>query len=151
MTLNFEFIDKHYIEIIILMILVSVIFIVIGHEWRDVIQTPLKKSFVTIPKHDLDGWSLTHFLLFAFIGFVKPGYPLTFLFIGAGWEFLEDILAADKNTNLTNCMEKKNNFIQMIMCNGLQDDYWYGKWDDIIVNLVGYIVGSAIGDFSRKK
>jgi len=30
------------------------------------------------------------------------------------------------------------------MCNGFQDSYWYGKLDDIFINLLGYVTGQAI-------
>lgn len=149
MSVNFDYIDKCYVEIIITLILISVIFIMIGHKWRDQIQTKLKYPIATIPEHVLDGWSVTHFALFAIFGIIKPGYPLTFLFIGAGWELLEDVLAADKNTQIVDCKGSKDNIIKFLMCNGLQDDYWYGKWDDIVVNLLGYLVGSAVGSWAR--
>ena len=118
----------------------SIIFIMIGHIYKDAIQTVLKTEIYTIEKITFDYWSVSHFLLFAFIGFVKPHHQLSFFTIGCLFELFEDGMASDENTQIVNCINNNKN----IMCNGIQDGYWYGKADDVIVNLFGYIVGQSI-------
>ena len=73
-------------------------------------------------------------------------YPLAFFTAGVFFEIFEDGMASDETTQLVNCTYKKerNSVIGGIMCNGVQDGYWYGKVDDIFMNLLGYVVGQAI-------
>jgi hypothetical protein len=121
-------------------LVVSFLFILVGHICKDAIQSVLKKEIVTLENVTFDCWSVLHFLLFAFIGFVKPNYPLSFFTLGCLFEIFEDCLSSDENTKLVLCPSKG---IKNIMCNGIQDGYWYGKADDIFSNLIGYIVGQS--------
>ena len=59
---------------------------------------------------------------------------------GVCFEIFEDSLASDENTQLVKCPTKGAN----IMCNGVQDGFWYGKADDLFSNIVGYIIGNAV-------
>lgn len=77
-NLNMKYI-KTADNIIIILIILSLIFIIIGHQYRDKIQTPLKKPIIHISEFDLDWWSVSHFSLFAMFGFLKPGYAFSFL------------------------------------------------------------------------
>ena len=124
----------------------SIIFIMIGHIYREQVQARLKTPLYTAKEVILDWWSVSHFLLFAFFGFVKPGYPLAFFTAGVFFEIFEDGMASDETTQLVNCTHKKerNSVIGGILCNGVQDGCWYGKVDDIFMNLLGYVVGQAI-------
>jgi hypothetical protein len=121
---------------------VSIIFIMIGHIYKNNIQSILKQPLITLKEVVMDWWSVMHFLLFAFFGFVKPGYPLSFFTIGVLFEIFEDGMSSDINTQLINCPRK--GILSKIMCNGIQDGYWYGKADDIFSNLIGYVVGQSI-------
>lgn len=125
---------------------VSIIFVMIGHEYREFIQQRLKGSLVHIEAFDLDWWSVIHFALFAYFGFVKPNYPLTFFLAGCAFEVFEDSLASDATTKLMECTRKdvKNSTLGKIHCNGYKDSYWYGKVDDVMVNLIGYVTGQAV-------
>jgi hypothetical protein len=120
----------------------AIMFILIGHIYKDKIQSVLKTELLSIDKITFDYWSVSHFLLFAFFGFVKPGYTFSFFTMGCAFEVFEDCLASDLNTQLTKC--PSNNIKSVFMCNGIQDGYWYGKIDDIFSNLIGYVVGQSI-------
>ena len=131
----------------------SLLFIILGHKFREEIQLKLKQPLIQLPATTLDGWSVTHFLLFMLFGLIEPGYHMTFLFIGIAFEVFEDMLSADSTTQLFDCMDKdiKNHFFYgTLFCNGLNDDYWYGKWDDIFVNLIGYTLGSSLKTYVYK-
>jgi len=124
--------------------IVALLFIIVGHIFRDSIQSVLKQPLCKVESFNLDWWSVTHFMLFAFFGFVMPGYPLSFFSLGVLFEVFEDGMSSDETTQLVDCTGKKDKFIHTIMCNGFPDSYWYGKADDVVVNLLGYIVGQAI-------
>ena len=54
--------------------------------------------------------------------------------------------ASDKNTKMINCLDKKNkqHIIGKLLCNGIQDRYWYSKIDAIAINLFGYVAGQGL-------
>jgi hypothetical protein len=79
-----------------------------------------------------------------FIGFVKPDHAITFFVLGILFEIFEDGMASDSETQSINCVGVKKSILQRVMCNGMEDSYWYGKIDDIAFNLIGYTIGQAI-------
>lgn len=140
-----EAIINYPLIIVIIMIILSLVFIMFGHIYREQVQQVLKNDLLVIPEIHMDWWSVSHFVLFMLIGFIIPGRHLEFIATGALFEMIEDFLSSDKNTQLVDCSDPKQpNGKRKIWCNGFQHDYWYGKWDDIIFNSVGYIIGSAI-------
>lgn len=139
-----EVVKQHPHRIIIVSIIISLIFIIFGHFYHETVQAALKKPLVHVKSFDLDWWSVSHFLLFALFGFVKPGYALSFFALGTGFEVFEDMMSSDSTTQLWDCVGRKNHPCGKIFCNGIQDSYWYGKADDIAVNLIGYVTGQAI-------
>lgn len=129
------------IRLAIAITIICILFIVFGHANRESVQAKLQRPIAKLPASEVDYWSISHFMLFAIYGYLIPGYPLTFLSIGVLWEMTEDMLSSSKNTKLTDCKQCSN--LNSILCNGYEDGYWYGKWDDIIFNTLGYLVGSA--------
>ena len=123
----------------------ALIFIIVGHYYRDKIQLRLKKELFVYSEDSLDLWSVSHFVLFFLFGVFEPNKHLTFFNIGICFEILEDMLSSDKTTQLCDCMhQEKNNVLQnTLFCNGYNDGYWYAKFSDVFVNLVGYTCGSA--------
>lgn len=140
------FIDDNAFAIIVALIICSLIFIIIGHEYREQVQLVLKKDFATLPGTTVDYRSISHFLLFAVFGFIKPGYAFTALVAGAGFEVVEDYLSSDKTTQLDGCATNPYNGdgVRKTFCNGINTDYWYGKWDDVFWDITGYVTGQAI-------
>ena len=137
------FINKHRIGICIALTLVALLFIIVGHSYRDEIQTKLKKDFIKLPATTVDWWSVSHIILYAIFGFLIPDRHSTFLLIGVIFEIVEDMLSSDKTTQLINCLDANNK--NNIMCKfSINNDYWYGKWDDIFMNLLGYTFGSSM-------
>jgi len=49
-------------KIIIILIILSLVFIIIGHIYQKIIQNALKKPIIRINQFDLDWWSVSHFL-----------------------------------------------------------------------------------------
>ena len=123
---------------------ISMLFIIIGHIYREQIQSVLKQPLINVPSCVLDWWSVLHFLLFAIFGFIEPNRHLLFSTLSIVFETFEDGMSSDTNTQLIDCKKNKNSLLGKIQCNGYEDSYWYGKWDDVFVNILGYIIGSSI-------
>jgi hypothetical protein len=128
------------------------LFIVLGHRYQSTIQAPLKKEFLRIGDSIVvDWWSISHAVYFAVLGWWFPNHFWFFLLFGTAWELIEDYLSKDGDTKLVNCenKENKNKFVQM-WCNGIQDDYWYGKADDILMNTIGFLIGAGLKTYVFK-
>ena len=92
---------------------------------------------------DIDGWSISHLLFFGILGIFFPGKHLQFLIVGTGWEIIETVLGQNK-------LEVSGKRLQLIgdqdnegNTTGNDDAYWYGKESDIIMDVLGYCIGSA--------
>ena len=113
----------------------------VGHSHRDLIQKRLQKNIVSLPKSNVDLWSISHFLFFFVLAYINPTKLFELLIIGILWEIFEDYLSSRKTTQLVNC-DETTSFLGEIWCNGSIDtDYWYGKHDDIMWNAMGIICG----------
>lgn len=124
-------------------LVISLLFIMVGHIFRDKIQAVLKQPLYKLEKKIVfDWWSVSHLLLWSFIGFIKPGNSMVAFLFGVGFEIFEDSMASDKNTQSVNCPNK--NALGGLMCNGKPDGYWYGKVDDVFSNMVGYMIGETV-------
>ena len=93
---------------------------------------------------EIDGWSVCHLLFFGLLGALFPGKHLQFLIVGAGWEIVEtalgqnDLEVSGKRLQLVGGQDADGNIT------GKEEDaYWYGKESDIIVDILGYCIGSA--------
>jgi hypothetical protein len=138
-----EFINQNAIGVCIVLSIVALIFIMFGHIYREQVQLALKQEFIKLPGTTFDWWSVSHAVLFGLFGFLVPNHHLSFFALGAGFEVVEDMLSGDKTTQLADCMSPDKD--SKLMCKfSINDDYWYAKWDDVFVNLLGYTVGSAI-------
>ena len=95
---------------------------------------------------EIDGWSITHFLFFGLLGVLYPGHYLQFFVVGVLWEVIETGLGQNR-------IEFSGKRLQLV---GEQDDegnstgdesaYWYGKESDIIMDVAGYVLGSAFAE-----
>lgn len=135
-----QYIKTHPYKICMGLIITAVIFIMIGHIYRDRIQLVLKQELFKFPECSIDYWSISHFLLFGIMGFVLPDKHLSFFSLGLTFELMEDYLSSNETTQLASCQRTKKGF----WCNGYQDGYWYMNLTDPWVNITGYILGSAI-------
>ncbi|MCE7959507.1 MAG: hypothetical protein DYH06_16465, partial [Acidobacteria bacterium ACB2] len=93
---------------------------------------------------EIDGWSVSHFLFFGLLGLLFPGHHLQFLLVGIFWEIVETALGQNnievsgKRLQLIGEQDEEGN------STGKSDAYWYGKESDIVMDIVGYCLGSAI-------
>jgi hypothetical protein len=101
-------------------------------------QDPLTKSFVPPPFDKyLDGWGISHFMFFALLGFLYPQKALlAFSFtLGVIWELIE-YSAKDHPFYISKC-----NYTNLSNDGG---SWWYGRWQDIVMNTLGLIAGYSI-------
>jgi hypothetical protein len=139
-----DFLDRHRIAIVIILCIVSIIFICVGHKYRDEIQLVLKRDLINLPATTIDYWSVMHFALYVIVGFMFPGYPVAALLVGTSFEVGEDLLSSKTNTQFADC-NNQTSALAKFWCNaGYDDGYWYMNWSDIFVNLFGYIAGSSL-------
>lgn len=99
---------------------------------------PLTKSFFGPPLSNyLDGWGITHFLFFAFLGYTfnKPQYLIFAFILGVLWEIIEFSLK-DKPFYVSNCKYKA------VTNNG--EGWWYVRYEDITMNTIGLLFGYYI-------
>ena len=128
----------------LLLCVLALVFIGVGHIFQGHIQEPLKKTLISIGYIRLDWWSVTHYLFFSILGYWYPNRFVFFLLFGIVWELTEDLLAKDSDTQLVDCEQKGRGGFVDFWCNGYQDDYWYGKIDDVLMNMLGYVTGWGI-------
>jgi hypothetical protein len=95
---------------------------------------------------EIDGWSITHLVFFGLLGFLYPGHYLQFLAAGIIWEVIETGLGQNR-------FEVSGKRLQLIgeqddegNSTGKKDAYWYGKESDIVVDVVGYTIGSFLAE-----
>jgi len=72
----------------------------------------------------IDVWHVQHILFWIIIGILWPGHILTVIFVSVSWEILEHIYF--KYTRKT---------CQDVFC---------GRYEDILSNLIGYLIGSYL-------
>lgn len=90
----------------------------------------------------IDWWSISHIILYIYFGYIFPEYFVEFLLIGIFWEIFESFTAVGtKYINKTfNCLNSNNIFCKYIKKISSYD-YWYGKFDDVVMNMIGFLIG----------
>lgn len=125
--------------------LLCVLFIVLYGAWLRWAGRPdvLERRLVEQPA-GLDGWGLAHVFFFGLLGFLYPRRHAQFLLVGVAWELIESLLG---QTNLR-CGGSR---LQLIgdtdaagRPTGKEDAYWYGRSSDVLMDVVGYTLGSAL-------
>lgn len=84
-----------------------------------------------------DGWAISHFVLFMIVGYMYPQihYMIFASFLGVLWEAIE-YGVRDTSIFPSSCVQN------MITNNSTR--WWYGRWQDIVMNSYGLLVGAFI-------
>ena len=90
---------------------------------------------------ELDGWSMTHFLLFLFIGYQFPDKFILAFSLGVIWELFEHYYGENRPGWLGGYGDCK----QLASDKKSDGNWWYGKWTDVLMNFLGLVVGSYLG------
>ncbi len=126
---------------------IVVIIVIILHGWfirKHHVRDPLARQIYYHPLcQDLDGWSATHLIFFGILGVLFPGKNLQFLVIGIGREVVETILGQNEIKIAGRRLQLIGDQDENGYPTGKQDAYWYGRCSDILVDVVGYTLGST--------
>ena len=87
----------------------------------------------------LDGWSISHYLFYAILAYYFPSYWFYLFLLGAVWEGVEAIFY-DHPFYLSDCKY----IIDTDANQRGSGRFWYGKWEDLIMNTLGIITGVII-------
>lgn len=111
--------------------------------------TLMKASFHSIGelKLTLDGWTVSHFLMYTSVGMILPGHPLPAFLVGVSYELFE-ILMRHVEAGIRKKNKKFKFFEERKELNGT-GGYWFARATDVLVNMLGYFLGSHLGDKIR--
>jgi hypothetical protein len=141
-------IGGYKVPCVALYILVVLVIILYGYFLRKTkTQDVLAKRIFHHPIcQEIDGWSISHLVFFGLLGFLFPGHYLQFLLVGIGWEVIETGLGqhqfevSGKRLQLIGEQDEEGN------STGEKNAYWYGKESDILVDALGYAIGSVLAE-----
>lgn len=126
-----------YIPVIIIILL-----IIVGNFFKP-IKSRMHTVLVSIGGIDIDWWSVSHIVLYIYFGYQFPNSFAEFLIIGSVWELIETFFCREKFERITNCTDSES-----AICRGMRKinscDYWYGKIDDVAMNMIGFVIGAAL-------
>ena len=102
----------------------------------------------------VDGWLLSHFILFALAGYFFPKHFYVAVIIGILWELVEYSFGIH-TPKLLKCEDqpKKAKF-QYLNRNKdktlaeKNDAWWYGRYEDVVVDILGFMTGYFIKTYS---
>jgi len=129
-------IDTRYVTIFVTCILIIFLYGKYRCANSD-FQDPLQGSIIpSMKNHDLDGWSAVHFLFYMFVGYLYPNSIVLTLTLSVIWEIFESYVGLNKPEILKGwgfCCNPTGNTEGHI--------WWYGKWTDLLMNLLGFLTG----------
>ena len=127
-----------YYKILILSALCVLIIILYGtfRCKRTDFVDPLTFAFAPPPFDKyFDGWGLTHLGFFTLLGYLCPTKLLFCFALGVAWELIEYSMK-DHPFYLSKCQYN-------LKTHG-GEGWWYGRWQDIVMNLAGLLFGSYL-------
>jgi hypothetical protein len=131
-----EFFDKQQKEIFLFMIICVLIIMIYGHLRCQLFPDPLQKK---LPIWDLDGWSVIHFLFYMSMSFMYPKYFWTITICGILWELFEEYCNVYQPTIFKKYGPCAST--DVALQKGNERIWWYGKISDIVMNVLGSILG----------
>ena len=78
-------------------------------------------------------WVISHFFFYLIIGYFFPETFWLSMTIGVVWEIYEDFLE--------NFSKKYLSFIPFKICKLDNFTWWYGRYEDVIANILGFLLG----------
>lgn len=122
--------------------IVCVLFIVFYGSYRcqhPDFTDPLTKSFFPYPLNNFfDGWGMLHLFFFTILAYFFPQHVFLIFILGLVWELIECVLkerpfyiSKCASYNMINTDAEKNN----------KSPWWYGRWEDIVMNTCGILLG----------
>lgn len=102
---------------------------------------PLTFAFLPPPFDKyFDGWGLSHLGFFLLLGFLFPAKLLFSFGLGVAWELVEYSMKG-RPFYLTRC--------NYVVKTHSGEGWWYGRWQDIVMNGLGLLIGSKVSNQIR--
>lgn len=110
---------------------------------RDILETKIidRKGF-----EGIDGWGLTHALLYFVMGLMYPGHYVQALALSYLWEMTEDFLGTHPITVGGKRLQLIGDTDADGRPTGNDKAYWFGRISDVAINVTGYILGTAVSE-----
>ena len=102
----------------------------------------------------MDGWLLSHFILFSFIGYHFSNSFYLSMTLGILWEFIEVMIGTLQPMfllNIAKCTKINLKKKDIIDVNSEDLNWFYGRYEDIIVDFLGFITGYFIKNYNFKE
>tara|TARA_B100001093_G_C26520015_1_gene881329 strand:+ start:367 stop:807 length:441 start_codon:yes stop_codon:yes gene_type:complete len=103
----------------------------------------------------VDGWLLSHFIVFALAGYFYPKQFYLAVILGILWEITEHLLGINTPRFLKcETQDKSKAKFQYIHKNKdpslaeKNDAWWYGRYEDVVVDIIGFMTGYFIKTYS---
>lgn len=133
-----KFIRNEYIQIVSICA-VAVLTIVVYGTYRcktTSFRDPFTVALAPEPLDKyLDGWGILHFFLFLFFGYFYPSKIIFAWILGFIWELVE-YMFKDRPFYISECQ------YEIDTDHGV--GWWYGRWQDVIMNSLGLLSGYAL-------
>lgn len=120
-------------NILAIFILIAIIIILIGYlkcniktNNFDILSKNYNFTNYKLLDNYLNGWELAHFILYGILTYIYPKEWFFIFMIGILWEFIEEFFS---QLDLKYCFKKNY-------------EYWYSRYEDIIMNSLG--IGTAL-------
>ena len=127
---------------LLLLFLSIIVIIILYGKFRCVYTNYVDPLEIDVDFH-IDGWSISHYVLFTIVGYNFPKSFFFAMFMGVLWEIIEHMIGAFKPSilnGITNCNRKSTKESS----SDTAGYWWYGKKEDIVVNFLGFITGHFI-------
>lgn len=123
-------------------LIIGIVIIFIGSLYQKKLQKYMNSVLFSIGGIDVDFWSISHVVLYIYFGYFFPEYFVEFLIIGALWEVFESTFCKNSLQKIFGCNSTSTNKICNTLSKLTSCDYWYGKLDDIAMNMIGFVIGA---------
>lgn len=96
----------------------------------DILSKNYNFTNIKLLNNYLDGWALSHFILFFILTYIYPSEWKFLIIVGILWEITEYILST-------------KNF-HYIYNHKYNENFWYARYQDIIMNILGILTAFTI-------
>ena len=91
----------------------------------------------------INGWLISHFIVFMVAGYMYPDHFYFIMLIGICWEFIEMCIGYIKYIPILKNIVYNNSLLGNTL-KAKDDNWWYGQYEDIIVNIFGLVIGKYV-------
>jgi hypothetical protein len=141
--MNIKDIDFKYYSIFIICAVIIVLY-GLFRCYHPGFSDPFAKSFISNKKvmGFFDGWAFLHLFFYMFVTILYPNKWIQTSIIGVLWELIE-LSSKERPFYMPKCF--------YLSKNDSKEPWWYGRYEDIIMNSIGIFIGYYINLYYIKK